>query len=274
MPKIKKALESLRILIKRVTDNPACLPNYFKLAFYYLAGTDRFLPFYNRIKILTAQECMDHITSTRRSFVRFGTGEAQIAMGMGFYAGRSAQNADRKLVKRMNDLFEQDKVLVGIGARFLRATDEELKKIGKFNMFFRNRVYLRKKLKEGHIYGEAFAFREDFDFNKLLDYLKTQNIYIISRDNPNISAFKGSFKASLIEAPVTNAFEEYDEILSTIEQKIELERPNPKDSVFLVALGPAAKPLVVDIDAMGYTAWDVGAFFEDFIFDKYKNLIQ
>jgi hypothetical protein len=274
MKRIKKALESLRIFIKRISDNPACLPSYLKLAFYYVVGTDRFLPFYNRIKILSAQECMDRITSTRQSFVRFGTGESQIAMGMGFYAGRSAQNADKNLVKRMDDLFDQDKVLVGIGARFLRATDKELKEKGKFNMFFRNRVYLRGKLKEGQTYGEAFAFREDFDFSKLLSYLKTQKIYIVSRDNPNISTFKKTIGAELIEGQATNAFGEYPKLLESVKSRISANRPDPKDTIFLVALGPAAKPLVVDIDAMGYTAWDVGAFFEDFIFDKYKNLLK
>jgi hypothetical protein len=274
MKKLQKLFESLKIFSKRIIDNPACLPSYARLAFYYLIGTNRFLPFYNQIKILSSQECMDLIISTRRSFVRFGTGEAQIALGMGFYAGRSAQNADKQLVKRMNDLFEQDKVLIGVGARFLRATDQELKMIGKFNMFFRNRVYLRTKLKKDQIYGEAFAFREDFDFKKLLDYLKTQNLIIISRNNPNIKIFQNNFSSALIEAPTTNAFGEYEKILKQVKDKIFKDQPIKDKTVFLVALGPAAKPLVVDINALGYTAWDVGAFFEDFIFDKYKQLLK
>lgn len=274
MKKFKKLFESLRIFAKRIIDNPSCLPSYARLTFYYIVGTNRFLPFYKQIKILSSQECIDLITSTRRSFVRFGTGEAQIALGMGFYAGRSAQNADKQLVRRMDNLFKQDKVLVGVGARFLRATDQELKKIGKFNMFFRNRVYLRTKLKKDQIYGEAFAFREDFDFKKLLDYLKTQNIIIVSRDNPNIKRFQDNFPAALIETPATNAFSDYEKILSQVKDKIDQEQPAKDKTVFLVALGPAAKPLVVDIDTLGYTAWDVGAFFEDFIFDKCKDLLK
>jgi hypothetical protein len=270
---MNKLTQTIKVFLKRISDNPSCLPSYLKLAFYFLIGTDRLLPFYEKIKILTSQETIDHIIKERQSFVRFGTGEAQIALGMGFYAGRSAQTADKELVKRMNALFDQDKVLIGIGARFLRATDQELKKIGKYNMFFRNRVYLRSKLKEGRIYGEAFAFRENFDFEKLLSFLKTQKIFIVSRQNTNIDKFISSCGGELIEGQATNAFSEYPKLLTEVKKIVEQKKPDNKNTVFLLALGPSAKPLTVDIDALGYTAWDVGAFFEDFVFEKYEKYL-
>lgn len=270
---MNKLAQTIKVFIRRIFDNPSCLPSYLKLAFYFIIGTNRLLPFYEKIKILTSQETIDHIIEKRQSFVRFGTGEAQIALGMGFYAGRSAQTADKELVKRMNELFIQDKVLVGIGARFLRATDEELKKIGKYNMFYRNRVYLKSKLKEGRIYGEAFAFREDFDFEKLLSFIKTQKVYIVSRRNPNIDKFIASCGGKLIQGQTTNAFAEYPKLLAEVKNTIESEKPIDKETIFLLALGPSAKPLAIDIDALGYTAWDVGAFFEDFVFEKYEKYL-
>jgi hypothetical protein len=266
--KTNKVLESLKILLRRILDNPACLINYPRLAFYYLFGTDRFLPFYKKIKILSPRETLDYLIKTGCSFVRFGTGEAQISLGMGFYAGRSAQNAAPKLVKRMNDLFKQNKVLVGIGARFLRANDQELKKISKYTMFLRNRVYLRNKLKSEIVYGDAFAFRDNFNIEKLLAFFKTKNLIIISRDNPNIKKFAELLPLTFIEAPAVNAFKDYDRLLEKIKTSLKEKNIAKESALFLVALGPTAKPLVVDIDSFGFVAWDVGAFFEDFIFSN------
>lgn len=54
-----------------------------------------------------------------------------------------------------------------------------------------------------------------------------------------------------IEAPAKNAFEKYDLILQA-SNKI------PIDALILVALGPAAKTLILDLSRKGYQALDVG----------------
>jgi hypothetical protein len=264
--------KSLEIMIRRVVDYPPCLLNYFKLVFYFLIGTDHFLPFYKKIKILDAQETIDHLINSGQSFVRFGTGESQIAMGMGFYGTVSAQKAETGLVKRMNDLFKQKKVLIGVGKRFLLSTDEELSQIGKLNMFFRNRVYLHSVLKKNTVYGEAFAFRENFDIEKLLDFFSKKKLIIASRQNPNINTFVSFFpQTHFIECPPLNAYSEYNQTLAKIYGEIKNNNWEKEKTLFLVALGPSAKPLVVDIDAVGFSAWDVGAIFEDFLFEKIKK---
>jgi hypothetical protein len=264
MNKIKKIFSSLKVLTLRIKDNPRCLPNYLKVIYYYFRGTNHFLAFYKKIKILNQEETINYLINNNSSFVRFGTGEAQIAMGMGFYVTRSAHKADQKLVRSMNQLFEQDNVLVGLGERFISTSDAELKKEGMYEMFLRNRIFLRKKIKPEKIYGDAFAFRENsLDLKKMMDFLNKKIVVFVSKKNPNLEKVKFNNKKIFIEGPVLNAYSEYDKILNEVKETIEKEGLSKENCIFLISLGPAAKPLVIDIDKLGLIAWDVGVLFDD-----------
>lgn len=269
MKKVQKLLESLRILLKRIIDNPGCLFYYPVLVFYSLKGTDHLIPFYKKIKTLGWKETIDYLIANRKSFVRFGTGESQIAMNMGFYGTVSAQNAIPLLSKRMRDLFKQDKVVIGILPTYLTATKKQLKEKGNYEMHLRGKVFLRNKLKTNALYGDAVAFRCYFDvYDYIESFLSNKRVVIISRKNENIENYNVGKEKLFVEIPTTFAFEKYSEITKKVEQLIVDKKLDPQDTIFLLAAGPTAKPLTIDIDARGFMAWDVGSFFEDCAFKK------
>jgi len=274
MKKIKQILEKFRLFFLRLFQNPFSLYWHFKLIYYYFRGTNHLLGFYKKIKILSPNENLDYLIKNKVSFVRFGTGEAHVAMGMEQHGGHTIQKAPYKLMKSVCKLFYQDSVLVGIGRRFFENTDEENKKIGKYNMYLRNRVFLKNRLNQNKTYGEAFLFRENFDIKKLLGYINTKTLVIINKKNPEIESLPIGSKKYIIETPAENAFDKYEEIIEKIKKKVGENNFKKEDTLFLVAAGVAAKPLVIDIDKMGFVAWDVGAMFSNFVLKKVKKLLD
>lgn len=274
MKKINQILEKFRLFFLRLFQNPFSLYWHFILAYYYFRGTDHLLPFYKKIKILNAEKNLDYLIEKKVSFVRFGTGEAHVAMGMEQHGGHTIQKAPYRLMKRMHELFYQDSVLVGVGRRFFSNTDRENKKNGKYNMYLRNRVFLKNKLDPSETYGEAFFFREDFDVKKLLDYINTKTLVIINKKNLEIESLSIGKKKYMIETPAENTFDKYEEIIGNVKKIIKENGFKKENTLFLVAIGVAAKPLVVDIDKMGFVAWDVGALFSDFVLRKIKKFLN
>ena len=65
--------------------------------------------------------------------------------------------------------------------------------------------------------------------------------------------FKEASSINRILCPATNAWEQYDKILSTI-----LELNLDQDTLFILALGPTATVLAYDLTQYGFQALDLG----------------
>jgi len=274
MNNLQKKLRNIKLLFTRPLKNFISIWYYPQILYYYFRGTDHLIKFYKKINILSSKETLDYIINKNISFVRFGTGEAHVAMGMEQNGGHTIQKAKLKLTKSMHDIFKQDKVLVGIGARFLLKTDKENKEESKYNMYLRNRIFLRNKLKINQVYGEAFMFRENLDLKRFTDYINTKNLIIINRRNPEIKELPIGRQKYIIEAPASNAYSEYNKIFQEIKETIVKNNLKKEDTLALIAIGVASEPLVMDINKLGYIAWDVGGLFQKFILDGWKEFLN
>lgn len=110
-------------------------------------------------------------------------------------------------------------------------------------------------------YGNSFFSRDAVFYELQVDDIKDiwngRDVCFVVPENGRFEYDErlfGNIKhRSVVGVPATNAFDEYDRILSECLQQ-------PKDTLFFIAAGPTATVLVYDLVKAGYQALDMGHF--------------
>lgn len=218
----------------------------------------------NRIRVYSVDETIEQLLTTKKSLVRFGDGEITMIRGRSL----QLQNTDSMLIEDLKRILQYDyeDLMVAVPDIFdgVEQYQEKSRQFWKDHLLFSRRVYekyCRKELK----YGNAFISRcyqmwtdkkksEEW-FSKIRNIWAGQDIVVVegSRSHSGVGndLFYMAASVERIIGPARNAYAKLDELEAACLKY-------PKDRLFLVALGAAAKPLTERLFLKGYRVIDIG----------------
>lgn len=219
-------------------------------------------------KVMTIEKTLDYILENKCSVARYGDGELKLA-----YFENSKlyfQSYDERLSQKLRDgiTLNNDKVLIclpdifGLLKRFKKDS-----KIFWQNYMFENRSGMLGKIPTNRTYGNAFITRPYNDlkdksksgiyFDKLKRIWENKKVLIVEGEKSRLGTGNDLFlKCEIVErvlCPIDNAFKKYDEIISFVESEEKY-----KDYLILIALGPTATAMAIDLSEKGLWAIDIG----------------
>lgn len=214
--------------------------------------------------VKTKEETLQELIKTEKSIARFGDGEFNLIFGEGL----PFQDFSEKLRIKLQEVLTNpdENLLVGIPDVF--KTLKRFKKGAadywrKTVVAYRERIY--GVLNMGKQYFDAEITRPYMDladksqvgeyFNEFKKVWNDKNVVFVegkmSRLGVGNDLFDNCKSIKRIICPTRNAFEAYDRILEACAKL-------PKETLFIIALGPTATVLASDLSKLGYRALDLG----------------
>lgn len=218
----------------------------------------------NRIRVYSVDETIEQLLTTKKSLVRFGDGEITMIRGRSL----QLQNTDSMLIEDLKRILQYDyeDLMVAVPDIFdgVEQYQEKSRQFWKDHLLFSRRVY-EKYCRKDRIYCNTSVSRcyyayEDKSccggwFEKIRKIWEGQHIVIVEGNRSHSGVGNDLFsKAASIEriiGPASNAYKKLDELEAECLKY-------PKDRLFLVALGAAAKPLAESLYLKGYRVVDIG----------------
>jgi glycosyltransferase family protein len=220
-------------------------------------------------KFYEIDETIDLIVNEHCSMGRFGDGEFSLMIGQ---KRQSFQLPDNRLMERLRDVMQSDE------EEFLVAIADNYGNLDKYNEETKTgiRAYMTAEVRNEHamfinpdrkyhntyitrpyvIYADNKTDAPRRRFDALKRIWDRRNVIIVegcqSRLGVGNDLFSNVSKIERIEAPATNSFDRYDELLEAS------LRYGKADTLFLIALGPTAGVLAYDLCKAGFQAIDVG----------------
>lgn len=246
--RVEKAIDNLKYELNdpKQDDSLLCYPTFYAL-----------------------EDTINDIVNHRSSMARFGDGEFAI---MANIKRHKFQHVNEKLAIRLKEILDSNKegFLVAIADNYgsLDAYNEGGKAGIRCYMTSEVRAQHASLINTDRIYHNAYVSRPYALFadnmtdapRKRFDALKRiwdgrKVIFIegyLTRLGVGNDLFDNVAQIQRIEAPPTNAFDKYDDILKAALKFAE------EDTLFLIALGPTAGVLAYDLYEAGYQALDIG----------------
>lgn len=216
--------------------------------------------------VMTYEECVDYVVNNKASISRFGDGELAMILGknLGF------QKRNQLLGEKLRNVLKAD---IGGVLTCIPDTFQNLERYNQVeqNFWKAHHYYNRKQwmrfLVPGKRYGNTFLSRfYSMEFNKSvsahrLEILKrlwdSRDVIFVEGKDTKLGCgndlFNNAKTIRRVLCPSQDAFSKYDEILSAIKS---IDRNN--NNLFILALGPTATVLAVDMHAAGLQALDLG----------------
>lgn len=239
--------------------------NKVKKEFIYIIYGRKFFNNVFRINLMTIDETLDYMSIPGHSIVRFGDGEFNLMNG-GCIS--EYQEYNEVLSFRLRKLFNRKT------SNLLVCLPEPMRSIRLFvrrsrvhwtNIFYKNSKMYDEILNHETVYGNSFVSRPYIIFadktvsgkwfKKFLNIFVNKDIVIIegeySRSGVGNDMFSKAKSVKRILCPSKNSFRRYEQIRDAA---IEC----PKDSLYLIALGPTGKLITEDLSNAGRWALDIG----------------
>ena len=219
------------------------------------------------LNILSNEQTIKKVKENRMSIVRYGDGEF---MYISCNAPITYQKFDGELRKKLLNILNvrDDRLLICLPEPL--NTLSNLVKTSKW--YWKYRIYkdfeYYSKLDMNYEYGNSFISRPYIvykdksnkrNFFKLLKSIWENKDVIIIEGKHSCSGvgndlFSKAKSLRRIICPDRDAYSFYDDIINYIQNNI----VNSSNLLFLIALGPTAKPLVYDLVNIGFWAIDIG----------------
>lgn len=216
--------------------------------------------------VMSYEECVDYIIDNKASLSRMGDGELAVIYGSAL--GFQSQNLD--LAKRLEWVMTQD------SKTLLLCIPDTFEKLERYNIveqnFWRAHHYYNRKrwykhLKSGKQYGNTFLsrfysmeFEKDLSAHRitLLKKLwdKRDVIFVEGKDTKmgvGNDLFDNAKSIRRILCPSKDAFASYDRIVEYISKMNHMQ-----NDLYILALGPTATVMAVDLHDIGLQALDLG----------------
>ena len=227
--------------------------------FLYRAG---FLK--NKIKVYSLEETLNELVRTQKSLIRFGDGEIEIMRGKSL----KLQSVDARLGDELKNIigYENDNLMIALPDIFsdLSRYKKESQLFWKRHLLVDRRIYNsycnpEKKYYNAFCSRFYYAFRQREMCPKLVSQLKqiweNKDVVIVEGERTHNGVGNDLFeKTKTIEriiGPACNAYERLDDIEQCCMEY-------PKDRLFLLSLGVAAKVLADRLFRAGYRVIDIG----------------
>ena len=219
-------------------------------------------------QVLSIKQTINFIIEHKCSVSRFGDGEIDLILKINQPKFQHANNnLTRKLKEALNG--SGDKYLVCFPKCFSPSDLSYMTHKARHHwtkFIIKNRANIYSILPPNTVFGNALFTRnyiDIFDKQRVKDYFTTvkqiwtnRNVIIVegayTRFGVGNNLLDNAASVSRILCPATNAFDKYQDILSTT-TGIE-----DKNALFLLALGPTATVLAYDLSQTGYQAIDIG----------------
>lgn len=230
-----------------------------------LANLDRFQqPFLPRPTVLSVEESLLSVKSSRLSVARFGDGEMAIIRGYPI----SYQEHRPLLADRLTEVLQSNVPGFGVGIPdcfgSLLQYNQAARSFFKAEMGRSRRDWLTL-LPTGKTYFNTMMSRLYIDwldkessgywFELARSIWQDRSITIIegrqSRLGVGNELFSNAKSIERILCPPKNAFDHYDQILAAAKN-------TNQDNLIIIALGPTAKLIAYDLHLLGYQAIDIG----------------
>jgi glycosyltransferase family protein len=216
-------------------------------------------------KVVKLQRTLEVIKGKKLSIARFGDGEFNLILGRACIF----QNYNSSLSKRLTEILvsRSDRLLVGIPDIFgslLNYQSSSKSYWRKYLLTNREKIYQILDLDK--VYYDAMVTRPYVKLSVTYDKSKkifslwktiwdSQRVVFVKGQNDifgyDSDLFANMNIAKTITAPSSNAFAEYETILSEV-------LTEPANTLVLISLGPTATVLASDLAELGYQAFDIG----------------
>lgn len=209
-------------------------------------------------QIMSKEDTINEIVAHRKSIARFGDGEFGIIYGVQRWR---FQKNDVKLAARLKDVLEsqQEHVLIGLTDWYgdFSAWESSMANGARIYLTPEVRKQQYALLNPHRIYANTHISRsekkEDFDALKRI-WERRDCVFVEgfqTRMGVGNDLFDNAASIVRILCPAESAFDRYEDIYNTAIRQ-------PKDKLFLIALGPTASVLAYDLAMQGYQAVDIG----------------
>ena len=223
------------------------------------------LPFLKHPKILNTDETIEYIIKNNCSVSRFGDGEFSLLYGKSI-AFQEASNELSILFKEILKTNITNHITCLPYALIDRSSYTEKAQQYWEDYLTYNRLKIYRYLNFKKTYYDALFTRLYMDakekeqahvyFNKVKKVWDNQDVIIVEGEKSRLGIgndlFTNAKSIKRIIGNSINAFSAYKQILNYITKN------NPKNSLFLLALGPTATALAFDLSKLGYWAIDIG----------------
>lgn len=216
------------------------------------------------IKVHTVDETIDELIRTNKSMVRFGDGEFTMIRGRSL----KLQEVNPEIVESLKRIvgFQYDDMIVTIPDIFddLSIYRKESRQFWKDHLLFSRKVYEQYCNVNKEYYNTCISrFYITLDdksqsagwIEKIKQIWKDKDVVVVEGERTHNGVGNDLLDtAKTVEriiGPSSNAYERLDEIFECCTQY-------PKDRVFLISLGAAAKSLTERLFLAGYRALDIG----------------
>lgn len=217
--------------------------------------------------IRNTDQTIEKLTESNLSVSRFGDGELMLALEC--IKGIRYQKADPVLAERLREILHSDSesCIICVNDVFgdLSERNEENKLYWKRHISELRWNYYRLLNRKTKIYYNANSTRVYSPladkslaaprFEKWKKLWDGKDIVFIEGQKTRMGVgndfFSNAKSIRRILGPAENAFDRYDDILS-------FASTLPKDTLFILALGPAATVMSYDLSQLGYRALDLG----------------
>lgn len=224
--------------------------------------------FYRKIanapKVESVNDTIDEIVNNKRSIARFGDGEIKLAAGKDI----SFQDNSKKIRDKMREVLSSDAdgLMIGIAdifddcKQFDDSTRDYWKKhLARFRGVWYKYLIKGKKYYNASMTRQYIGLRHKEESGKIFEHIKKiwdgRDVVIIEGEKSRLGVgndlLDNAKSIKRILGPSRQAFSKYDEILEEA-KKVD------KNSLILLALGPAATCLAYDLHMLGYQAVDIG----------------
>lgn len=218
----------------------------------------------NHIKVYSVDETLNQLIDTEKSLVRFGDGEITMIRGRSL----KLQDTDPKLIDALKRIlqYEYDGLMVSIPDIFdgVEQYHAKSRQFWKDHLLFSRKIY-EQYCNNDRIYCNTsvsrcyYAFEDKTPcaewFAKIRQVWKDRHVVVVEGERSHCGVGNDLFDMALdverIIGPASNAYEKLSEIKAACVTYT-------KDSLFLIALGAAAKPLAEALFLEGYRVIDIG----------------
>lgn len=255
--------------LKKFRDHPLAVIPFFRKYLYYNHVADSYIPLYKEMDFLNYQETINEILQNHKSIVRFGDDVFDLLLGIGLYFNNWRQIYDPALAKRLKEVLASNNpnLLVCFNPEFILKTKAEFAKSGiaeQYHFWTHSKIFLKDYIHQGQTYGSALSFQERYNthipYDALVQYLKGKHLIVVASNTNRFNNQQFGITTQYIEAPSSDAWDRYEEIMEQVMQKLVTLPKN--ETLILTSLGPTSKVMVYDLTIAGYTAWDTGQFFD------------
>lgn len=219
---------------------------------------------HNRIRVYSVDETLNQLLHTQKSLVRFGDGEITMIRGRSL----KLQSVEPALIDDLKRIlqYEYDDLMVSIPDIFEGVEQYHVasRQFWKDHLLFCRRIY-NKFCNQKRIYCNTsvsrcyYAFENKTScgdwFTKIMQVWAGKHIVVVEGERSHCGVGNDLFDTTLdvkrIIGPSSNAYQKLEEIKTVC---VEF----PKDRLFLLALGAAAKPLAEYLFLEGYRVIDIG----------------